>query len=406
MTDNYRRKFLQFLLASPLIANIGNAQVSEPLDPDLKYILDLKNLLISTPEEAINIFDFEAVARENLPPAHYGYLATGVTDELSQIANREAYKSLKLTARRINDVREIDTSVEIFGRKWPSPIAIAPTSSQKAFHPDGEIAVARAAKNKNLLMMLSNFASVSIEDVIEKRGEPIWFQLYAREHWESSLQMIRRAETAGCEVLVLTVDLMGSGRRETLSRFIKLDERDCTACHGEVRSPFRGRPMLDGVDFDAYVGSKTAFDTDLLDRIKDNSDMKLVVKGITHPEDAELCIEHGVDGIIISNHGGRGQVSARGTIDVLPAIVNQVYKRVPIFVDGGIRRGSDIYKALALGADAVGIGRPYLWGLGSFGQSGVEKVIDILSAEMGAVMRQMGTPSLKQISADSVTRNF
>lgn len=406
MTELYRRKFLKYLLASPLLASEGFSKTQDALDPDLQYILGLENMLISGPEEALNIFDFEAVARENLPPAHYGYLATGVTDEQSQLANREAFRNLKLTARRINDVRTIDTSCEIFGRKWPSPIAIAPTSSQKAFHPEGELAVARTAKINNLLMMLSNVASTSIEDVNEARGEPVWFQLYAREHWDSSLKMIRRAEAAGCEVVVLTVDLKGSGKRETLNRFIKLDNRDCTACHGETRSAFRGRPMMDGIDLEAYLASATHFNTDLLDRIKDVTNMKLVVKGITHPQDAERCIEHGVDGIIVSNHGGRGQVSARGTIDVLPAIVDQVYGRIPILVDGGIRRGSDIYKALAFGADAVAIGRPYLWGLGSFGQPGVEKVINILSAELHAVMLQMGTASLEQITSDSVTRTL
>ncbi len=406
MADKYKRDFLKFLLTSPLLAAIGNAQETEDLDPDLKYILELKKLLISDPEEAINIFDLEAVARDKLPPAHYGYMATGVTDEQSQLANREGYRNLKLTARRINDVREVDTSVEIFGRTWPSPLAIAPTSSQKAFHPEGESAVAWAANKYDLLMMLSNFSSTSIEEINEIRGEPVWFQLYARAHLESSLQMLKRAERAGCEVVVLTVDLMGGGRRETLSRFIKRDTRDCVPCHGEERSPYRGRPMLDEIDVDAYIESPRLYDADLLNQIKDVTDMKLVVKGITHPDDAEKCIEHGVDGIVVSNHGGRGQVSARGTIDVLPDITTRVNKRIPVLIDGGIRRGSDIYKALALGADAVAIGRPYLWGLGSFGRPGVEKVIDILSAEFKGVMRQMGTTSIAQISASSVMKNL
>lgn len=392
------------MLASPLMASAGIANAFDPekLYPDLEFILSLKKELISKPEDGLNVFDFEAVARENLPPAHYGYIATGVTDELSQIANRKAYKRIKLRPRRVRDMKEIDTSVTLFNRKWPTPIAIAPTGGQGAYHEEGELAVARAAKERNQLMMLSTVASNSIEDVNEARGEAVWYQLYARQHWPSNEIMIKRAEAAGCEVMVVTVDMIGAGKRETLERFIKMDERDCTVCHGEVRSGFRGKPMFDTIDFEAYMESDRSFSFDMLERIINATSMKVLVKGITHTEDAKECIRRGADGIIVSNHGGRAQDSSRGTIDILPEVVAAVNGRVPVMVDGGIRRGSDVYKALALSATAVDIGRPYLWGLGSFGQEGVKAVLEILDAEFRLVMQQQGANSISDIKANSV----
>jgi isopentenyl diphosphate isomerase/L-lactate dehydrogenase-like FMN-dependent dehydrogenase len=160
--------------------------------------------------------------------------------------------------------------------------------------------------------------------------------------------------------------------------------------------------MYDGVDLDAYLGAQELFNWDLIKRIKDTTDMKLVVKGITHPIDSKLCVENGVDMIVVSNHGGRAQVDARGTIEVLPEVVAAVNGRIPVMVDGGIRRGSDIYKALALGATAVDIGRPYLWGLGAFGQEGVERVIDIFDTELKIVMQQTGATSTDQISKEAL----
>ena len=402
--DHYRRNFLKFLLASPLIGYAGITQASDAskLDPDIQFILDLKKDLISSPEDALNIFDLEAVARDTLPRAHYGYIATGVGDERSQIANRQGYRDIHLKARRMVDVRNIDTSVTLFGRKWASPLAIAPTGHQGAYHPEGELAVARAARKKGKLMMLSNVTSNSVEDVNEARGEPVWFQLYARDHWPSNLKLIERAERAGCPALILTVDMVGASYRETQDLFMKQDDRDCTACHGEVRSPFRGRPMYDGIDLDAYLAAGERFDWDLVKKIKDTTDMKLIIKGITHPADAKLCVRNGVDGIIVSNHGGRSQADSRGTIEILPDIIKAVRGKIPVMVDGGIRRGSDIFKALALGATAVDIGRPYLWGLGAFGQDGVERVLDIFDAEFKVVMQQMGITSIDQIKPSSL----
>ncbi|MCC3860502.1 alpha-hydroxy acid oxidase [Pseudemcibacter aquimaris] len=402
--DQAKRNLLKFMLTSPLMASAGfaNAFDSEKLDPDLEFILSLKKELISKPEDGLNVFDFEAVARENLSPAHYGYLASGVSDEISQIANRKALKRIKLIPRRLRDMQHMDTSITLFGRKWNSPIMIAPAGSQGAYHDDAELAVARAAKKRDQLMMLSTLSSKSLEDVNAARGEPVWFQFYPRQHWPSNEIIMNRAEDAGNEIMVITVDMIGKGKRETLERFIKMDDANCAECHGEVRSGFRGKPMLDNIDFDAYMGSDRSFGFDMLKRIIDTTSMKVLVKGITNAEDALGCLDAGADGIIVSNHGGRAEVSSRGTIDILPEIVRAVNGRVPVMVDGGIRRGSDVYKALALGASAVGIGRPYLWGLGAFGEEGVKAVLEILDEEFKLVMKQQGTNSINDIKENSV----
>jgi 4-hydroxymandelate oxidase len=439
-----RRRFLQFLAGSPLLAGAATIQraMAESLDPDLRYIQSLPVEPVDSPARAINVFDLEATARRNLPAAHYGYIATGVTDEYTQRANRDAFRALQLRARRLIDVGRISTSTTLFGQSWPSPIGIAPCSGQTAFHPQGELAVARAARSRECLQILSTFSTKSVEDVNIARGEPVWFQLYMPSLWSATEALIRRAEAAGCQVLVVTVDTAGGERRETLERFSRLDARNCAECHGPngPPSPRSSRPMLapfgdlrlwnadetidwDDVDMirryllegpmtnDHRASDRLAcpddapisVNRDELDCLRKKTSMKLVIKGIVTAEDARLCVEHGVDGVIVSNHGGRQESSNRGSIESLPEVVAAVANQIPVMLDGGIRRGSDVFKALALGASKVFIGRPYLWGLGAFGQDGVERVIDILREELIHVMKQAGTPRIDIITRDFVT---
>lgn len=397
-----RRRFLQFLAGSPLLAYENSSLFAqERLDPDLQYILSQARETINSPDKALNVFDIEAVARQNLPPAHYGYIATGVTGEGTQIANREGYKKLQLHMRRLIDVNTVDMSVELFGEKWPSPLGIAPCGSLKAFHPLGEITVANAARTRNSLQILSTVATTSVEDVNKARGEPVWFQLYTYSNFSGIESMVRRVEAAGCPVLVITVDLSGADKRETLERFKRMDQRNCASCHGPQGYAYRmdHRPNLTGVDFQNAVGLDK-LDWNVVDRLREKTRMKIIIKGIVTAEDARLCIEHGMDGIIVSNHGGRAESSNRGTIESLPEVVAAVDGKISIMLDGGIRRGADIFKALALGATKVFIGRPYLWGLGAFGQAGVERVLDILNQEFLLVMKQAGTTEIDGITKD------
>lgn len=383
-----RRRFLEFIAASPLAALGGQNNPA----------------VITDPKSAINVMDFEAAARQALPPAHFGYLATGVDDDRTLQANRDGFQKFQLRARRLVDVRKADLSTELFGVPWETPILLSPTGSQKTFHADGEMATARAARAKKTLFILSTVSSCAIEQVAEVAGRPLWFQLYPTDRWEVTEKLVRRAEAAGCPVLVLTVDLPVGRNTETLERFKRLDTRDCSVCHDPAKHGIasRPRPMFDGIETKGLSVYNPAMTWESVRRLKGFTHMKLVLKGIETREDAQLCCENGVDGIIVSNHGGRAEESARGTIEWLPEVMDAVAGRIPVVVDGGFRRGTDIFKALALGARAIGIGRPYLWGLAAFGQTGVERVLDLLRAELTLVMRQCGTRSLAEIGRSSI----
>jgi isopentenyl diphosphate isomerase/L-lactate dehydrogenase-like FMN-dependent dehydrogenase len=355
--------------------------------------------LIASPDQALNVFDFEAVARQNLPPAHWGYMATGVDDDATLHANRAGLSRFQIRPRRLVDVTRIDTSTEIFGVKWKTPIIVSPVGSQRAFHREGEIATAKATASRGHLQILSTVTTTSVEDVTAARGAPVWYQLYPTARWEVTKALVKRAEAAGSPVLVLTVDLPAGRNTETLERFKKEDSRTCTDCHQPgLKGRLKRRPMFDGLDltglFDYYAPNLT---WDSVRRLKDLTSMKLVLKGIVTREDAALCVENGVDGIVVSNHGGRAEESGRSTIECLAEVIEAVGGRMPVLIDGGFRRGTDIFKALALGARAVGVGRPYIWGLSAFGQPGVEKVLDILRIEFELIMKQAGVTSLDQI---------
>lgn len=384
-----RRGFLRFLASSPLLAypGLGFGQESQP---------------ITDPEDAINVFDFHQAAEATLPVAHYGYLATGTDDDGTVRANRDGFEKFQFRARRLIDVSKIDTSIELMGTKWETPIVIAPTGSQKAFHPEGEVAVARAARAKGHLQILSTVTTTGVEEVAEARGAPIWYQLYPSSEWSITERLLERAEGAGCPVVALTVDLQGGSNRETVERFRRRDERQCDVCHADG-GYYDRKAMFDGVDTSLIKGQTPRNMTwDFVKRLQDTTTMKVYIKGIVTGEDAALCVENGIAGIVVSNHGGRAEASNRSTIECLPEIVAAVRGRIPVIIDGGFRRGTDIFKALALGADAIAIGRPYLWGLGAFGQPGVEAVLSILRAELEMVMRQTGATSIEKITRDYI----
>ncbi len=390
----HRRLLLKFLLGSPLLY-LSSCSSSETKGKDMKEVIDL----LSQPSDAINVFDFEAFAKQKLPPAHFGYMSTGVNGDLTLKANRDAFDKYKLKMRRLAGVSDVDMSIELFGKKWPTPIILSPVGSQRAFHEDGELATARAARSRNHLQILSTVTTSSVEDVAQERGEPVWYQLYPLTDWDGTLDMIHRAEGAGSEVLVLTVDLTGgTDNRETLKRMMKLDTRTCTNCHSD--NYYARKPMVAPTK-DAEF--KTDLNWEYVDKIKSATKMKLVIKGIETAEDAQLCLDHKADGIVVSNHGGRASETGRGTLECLPEILRVVNGRVPVLIDGGFRRGTDIFKALALGATAVCVGRPYIWGLSTFGQAGVEAVLGILTEELSVVMKHAGTSSIKNISSSYLT---
>ena len=405
-----RRRMLQWMAASPLAAwpGLSNFAAEPPSrlpDPMIWAPANLQ-VLIKDPKEAINVFDFEPVARQNIPPAHFGYLASGIDDEVTLRANREAFGKVKLRPRRLVDVSRVDTSVELFGSKWETPIIVAPTGGNKAFHADGEIAVAKACKAKRHLNVLSTSGTTSIEDMIAAREGPVWYQLYASPSWTVAQAIIKRVEAAGSPVLMITVDRLGGRNQETFLRLRRTDSRECIACHQPgVTNQVRRRPNYDGIDVTGVPNLQSANMTwEFIDRVRQVSKMKIVLKGILTHEDARLALARGVDGILVSNHGGRGEDNGMAALDSLPEVVDAVGGKMPVLFDSGIRRGTDILKAMAMGASAICLGRPYLWGLGAFGQPGVERVLDIMRTELTAGMQQLGVRSLKDLNSNFIRR--
>ena len=398
-SQNVRREFLKFLAASPLLTVSHRLFADETLAES-----ELPDFLISNPEEALDVFDFHTAAKHTLPPAHYGYLATGTDGNETLSANRRAFKDWYLRPMRMADTREISLNTTLLDQQLESPIVLAPVGSQGAFHADAELATARAAREQKHLQILSNVTSNSIEDVIAARGEPVWFQLYPTSRWSTARMMIERAEAAGARVLVLTVDLNSGSNRVLLGQYSRTDDRDCSACHGNhgIEDFLRMNPMYQGAQLSLADFETPGMTWDYLDRIRDVTSMKIVIKGIVTREDATRAVEAGADVVYVSNHGGRAEASGWGSLESLPEVVEAVNGRVPVMIDSGFRRGTDIFKALALGADAVCIGRAYIWGLAAFGQAGVEKVLELLRAELRLVMGQVGVTSIDEISASCI----
>ena len=391
-TVSGRREFLKFLASSPLAA----------------MAQDRPGSAVQAAKDPLSVMDFEALAHKALPPAHWGYLTSGVDDDLTLRMNREAMAHFQLRARRLSGVAKADLSTEVFGVRWEMPVYLSAVGGQKAFHPEGELATARAARAQKTIQMLSSGTSTALEDVSKVLGNAPWYQLYMPVAWEETEKLIRRVEAAECSVLVWTIDRLFGRNTETATRLARTDSRDCVGCH--VTHPITGSfvqlrrafPMYTGLSGEA---DPPAADWSYVDRLKKMTKMKLVLKGIDTAEDALLAREHGADGLVVSNHGGRSTETGQGTIDILPEVVDAVGSQMPIFVDGGFRRGSDIFKALALGARAVGIGRPYIWGLSAFGQEGVERVLEILRAELTLTMLGCGVASTRHLTRQYVLRN-
>ena len=398
-----RRRFLGFLASSPLLGltTAGRLLAEESLDT-----IRLPDYLIKSPSEALDVFDFHTVAKHTLPRAHYGYLATGTDGNETLTANRRAFEDVYLRPMRMVDTSDIRLETTLLDEQLGSPIVLAPVGSQRAFHPDAELATARAARAQGHLQILSNVTSNPIEEVIAERGEPVWFQLYPTNKWPTAQRMLERAERAGARVVVLTVDLNSGSNRVLLGQHERTDDRDCSSCHGTrgVEDFLRMNPMYEGssVSFADFDTSDMTWE--YLDRIRRATSMDIVVKGIVTREDAASAVEAGAKAVYVSNHGGRAEASGWGALESLPEVVEAVAGRVPVMIDSGFRRGTDIFKALAMGADAVGIGRSYIWGLAAFGQPGVEKVLEMLRAELSMAMGQMGARTIGEIGAKHIGR--
>lgn len=391
-----RRALLRFIAASPIFAGLG------PITKALAEEHALANA-----RDALDIFEIEEAARKVVPPAHWGYLMSGVDGDVTLRANAAAYSRYQLRARRMVDVSKMDLGTEIFGMKVNSPILFSPIGSMRSMHPEGEVAVGRAAKTKNALQVVSTQSSFSVEQVALARGAPVWFQLYTTNQFDVTKKLVKRAEEAGCPAVAVTVDTPSGRNTATATKLRRDDTRVCSGCHvvderGYPRGGLNTKPMFAGIETQGLGLTSASLTWDFVKRLKDATKMKVVLKGIEDGEDAAMAVKAGADGIFVSNHGGRSIESGRGTLESLPEVVAGAAGKIPVFVDGGVRRGTDVYKALALGASAVGIGRPYAWGLAAFGQEGAERVLDILNMELRLAMVGCGARSIKEITAKTI----
>jgi len=390
-----RRAFLRFVAASPYIAALSGIGADAFQGQGAEAITD--------PKDALDVLDFEEAAHRRVGAGHWAYMTSGVDDDATIKANREGFKHVQLRPRRLFDATKVDMRTDFWGTTYDSPVFLCPTGGERSFNADGELAVARAARNRGTLQALSSTTSTGVEDVNKALGRPVWYQLYAPSSFAVTEKLVQRVQAAGCPVIALTVDNTTGRNSQTYKRLRPKDLTQCASCHeGEPGTSIKERRMYDGLDMTGVSTQNPAMDWAFVDRLRKIVSVKLVIKGIDTREDARLAIEHGFDGIWVSNHGGRATETLRATIEALPEVVAEAGNRVPVFVDGGFRRGTDVFKALALGAKAVGIGRPFLWGLGAFGQAGVERVLEIMQGELKLVMGNCGTQTIAKITRDRV----
>jgi isopentenyl diphosphate isomerase/L-lactate dehydrogenase-like FMN-dependent dehydrogenase len=349
--------------------------------------------------EMLNAFDFEPVAYAKITRQAYDYMSWGVDGEFTLRRNREAFDWVGLVPRGLTGAGPIQTASNFLGMNLAFPIMISPTARHVMFHPDAEAAThAGATAASNTPFIVSNVATFPVETIAGAATGPWWFQLYPQPGPDYNRQTLEKAQAAGCRAVVVTVDQQASVyERQTHDRNLATAESPMTAPTSVGPRPPNPYRVPNG---------RLWYEWTLLDELRRIAKVPLVVKGIVTGEDARLCLEHGVDAIFVSNHGGRSLDYGPSTLEVLPEIAEAVGGRVPILFDSGIRRGSDILKALALGASAVSLGRVPLWGLAAYGPQGVQKVLEILQAELVQAMAAAGRPTLASIDRTLVRTEF
>ncbi len=376
-----------------LLLSVGALAAASVLPSVSAEAQDSSPLVTTAPaaSEPICVTDFEPLAKSKMSAMSWEYITAGSGDELTLRWNKEAYQRIRLRPHVLVDVSMLDTRVTLFGQEHAFPILLAPTAAQKLVYPEGELATARGAGAASATMVVSSFSNTSLEDVAAAAKGPLWFQLYAQTDRGFTRELVQRAEASGYRALCLTVDTPITGTRYRERRAdVKL-------------GPLPNLTGYKGAEF--RTGSLEIFSSVLdpalswkdVEWLRSFAKIPLLVKGVINPEDADRAVKAGIGGIIVSNHGGRNLDTLPATIDALPQVTDKVAGRVPVLVDGGIRRGTDVLKALAMGANAVLIGRPYLYGLGAAGQEGVTSVIKILQRELQMAMALTGRPNISAI---------
>jgi 4-hydroxymandelate oxidase len=374
-----RRELLKFL-----VGTLGPVIGSPSL---LAATADAQTAATGPSSPPVNLLEFEPLARQRLSRMAYDYISQGAADEITLRRNREAFDAIRLQPRVLIDVSRLDTGLDLFGQRLPFPILLAPTASHRLIHSGAELETARGAHAAGATLVVSTYASASLEEIARAAPARLWFQLFVKRDRAVTRDLVQRAEAAGCAVLCITVDTPVIPMRDREKRW-------------RARSPSVSPPG--GPDTwvsPIYAGPQDPTVTwETIAWMRSFAKTPIILKGILAPEDARRAVDEGVAGVIVSNHGARNLDTTPATIEALPAVAAAVNGRIAILLDGGVRRGTDVVKALALGARAVLIGRPYLWGLAVDGAAGVQRVIEILRAELEAAMALCGTPRLDQVS--------
>jgi 4-hydroxymandelate oxidase len=341
--------------------------------------------------DPVSLQDFEASARKRMAPGIYDFIAGGAADEITIRWNREAYDRLRLRPRVLVDVSRVDTRVKLLGLDLPHPILLAPVAYQRLVHRQGELAAARGAGASESVFVVSSSATVPVEEIARVATSPLWFQLYVQPDAGMNREILQRAQAAGCRAVCVTVDtpVLGPRNREQRNGFalprgftVPMNPQNLQVRRAAATPASSRRMPVTWKDIDAFQSMCS---------------MPVLLKGILHPEDADRAARAGVAGIIVSNHGGRNLDTAPATIEALPEIAERVAGRIPVLVDGGIRRGTDVVKALGAGASAVLIGRPYVYGLSLGGAAGVARVVQILRTELEMAMALVGRPRIADL---------
>ncbi len=355
--------------------------------------------------QPINLADFEEQARQRVEPGAWGYIAGGADDEITLRDNVAAFHRLRLAPRVLVDVSRVDPAVTVLGQRVAFPVLLAPAAFQSLAHPEGELATARAAAAAGTVAVVSTLSAHRLEEIAAAAPGPKWFQLYCYRERDVTRRFVERAEAAGYGAICLTVDLPRVGNRER-----------------DLRNRFFLPPTVRPRNFEEFVGldvesrgNEVFFEYiqrlidpsltwEAVDWLRSLTRLPVLLKGILTAGDAKQALDHGVAGIVVSNHGGRQLDGVPATIDVLAEIVDAVQGRVEVLVDGGVRRGTDVLKALALGARAVLVGRPYLYGLAVDGEAGVRRVLEILKTELELALALAGCPTVSQLARELVRR--
>ncbi|HEV8384173.1 MAG TPA: alpha-hydroxy acid oxidase, partial [Candidatus Acidoferrales bacterium] len=351
----------------------------------------------AAPAGPVNLFEFEELAKRRLSRMAYDYIAQGAADEVTLRWNRASFDNLRLKPRALVDVSQLDTRMKLFGQAHEFPVLLAPTAYHKLVYREGERATARGAGAARATLVVSSFATVAIEDVAKAATSRLWFQLYVQPDRSFTRDLVQRAEAAGCQALVITVDtpIAGTRNREERDRFTLPPGMNVENLKDLLKQKATSAHRGDKDIYSAILDPRLTWEG--IDWIRSFAKIPVLLKGIIAPEDAKLAVEHGAAGVIVSNHGARNLDTGPATIDALPRVIEAIEGRIPVLMDGGVRRGTDVVKALALGAKAVLIGRPYLWGLAVGGATGIERVLKILVTEFRAAMALCGVRSISEI---------